>query len=148
MGLYTQQDPIGIAGGLNLYGYANGDPINFSDPFGLNPWPVPVPQVLVGCAVLFVATGAAAFLASSMLSDATSEDELTRPRREPGRSVWEWVRDAGRAAGQVLGGLLGDGPPAEMPELLPPPPAIEVPDTRPTPTDTIVGGGRGGDAGG
>jgi uncharacterized protein RhaS with RHS repeats len=37
MGLYTQQDPIGIAGGLNLYGYANGDPINFSDPFGLCP---------------------------------------------------------------------------------------------------------------
>jgi uncharacterized protein RhaS with RHS repeats len=35
MGLYTQQDPIGIAGGLNLYGYANGDPVNFSDPFGL-----------------------------------------------------------------------------------------------------------------
>jgi uncharacterized protein RhaS with RHS repeats len=37
MCLYTQQDPIGIAGGLNLYGYANGDPINFSDPFGLTP---------------------------------------------------------------------------------------------------------------
>jgi uncharacterized protein RhaS with RHS repeats len=37
MGLVTQQDPIGIAGGLNLYGYANGDPINFSDPFGLCP---------------------------------------------------------------------------------------------------------------
>jgi uncharacterized protein RhaS with RHS repeats len=37
MGLVTQQDPIGIAGGLNLYGYANGDPVNFSDPFGLCP---------------------------------------------------------------------------------------------------------------
>ena len=35
MGPVTQEDPIGIAGGLNLYGYANGDPINYSDPFGL-----------------------------------------------------------------------------------------------------------------
>ena len=34
-GQFTQEDPIGIAGGLNLYGYANGDPINYSDPFGL-----------------------------------------------------------------------------------------------------------------
>src|SRR5690606_1172080 len=37
-GQFTQQDPIGIAGGLNLYGYAAGDPINFSDPFGLVAW--------------------------------------------------------------------------------------------------------------
>lgn len=36
-GRFTQQDPIGIAGGLNLYGYANGDPVNSSDPFGLFP---------------------------------------------------------------------------------------------------------------
>jgi RHS repeat-associated protein len=36
-GKFTQQDPIGLAGGLNLYGFANGDPINFSDPFGLCP---------------------------------------------------------------------------------------------------------------
>ncbi len=32
---YTQEDPIGLAGGMNLYGYAAGDPINNSDPFGL-----------------------------------------------------------------------------------------------------------------
>ena len=31
----TQEDPIGVAGGLNLYGYAAGDPVNGSDPFGL-----------------------------------------------------------------------------------------------------------------
>lgn len=30
-----QMDPIGLAGGLNLYGFAGGDPVNFSDPFGL-----------------------------------------------------------------------------------------------------------------
>ena len=36
-GRFAQEDPIGLAGGLNLYGYANGDPVNFSDPFGLCP---------------------------------------------------------------------------------------------------------------
>jgi len=36
-GQFTQEDPIGIAGGLNLYGFAGGDPVNFSDPFGLCP---------------------------------------------------------------------------------------------------------------
>jgi RHS repeat-associated protein len=36
-GRFTQEDPIGISGGLNLYGYAIGDPINYSDPFGLCP---------------------------------------------------------------------------------------------------------------
>lgn len=36
----TQEDPIGLAGGLNLYGYAGADPVNFSDPFGLCPHPI------------------------------------------------------------------------------------------------------------
>jgi len=36
-GPFTQEDPVGLAGGMNLYGYAGGDPINFSDPFGLCP---------------------------------------------------------------------------------------------------------------
>lgn len=36
-GRFTQEDPIGLAGGLNLYGFANGDPVTFTDPFGLCP---------------------------------------------------------------------------------------------------------------
>jgi RHS repeat-associated protein len=36
-GRFTQEDPIGLAGGLNLYGYTGGDPINYGDPFGLDP---------------------------------------------------------------------------------------------------------------
>ena len=36
-GRFTQEDPIGLAGGLNVYGFAGGDPVNFADPFGLCP---------------------------------------------------------------------------------------------------------------
>jgi RHS repeat-associated protein len=37
-GRFTQEDPIGLAGGMNLYGFAGGDPVNFTDPFGLDPY--------------------------------------------------------------------------------------------------------------
>ena len=46
-GRFTQPDPIGLAGGLNLYGFANGDPVTYSDPFGLSPGcepPKPCPR--------------------------------------------------------------------------------------------------------
>jgi RHS repeat-associated protein len=35
-GRFTQEDPIGLAGGINLYGFANGDPVTYSDPYGLD----------------------------------------------------------------------------------------------------------------
>lgn len=34
-GQFTQPDPIGLAGGLNAYGFAEGDPVSYSDPYGL-----------------------------------------------------------------------------------------------------------------
>jgi len=37
-GKFTQVDPVGIAGGVNLYGFAEGDPVNYSDPLGLCPF--------------------------------------------------------------------------------------------------------------
>ena len=37
-GRFTQEDPIGLAGGLNVYGFANGDPVSYGDPYGLCIW--------------------------------------------------------------------------------------------------------------
>jgi RHS repeat-associated protein len=34
-GRFTQEDPIGLAGGANAYGFGGGDRVNFGDPFGL-----------------------------------------------------------------------------------------------------------------
>lgn len=35
IGRFTQKDPIGFRGGINLYGYVQQDPINWIDPYGL-----------------------------------------------------------------------------------------------------------------
>jgi RHS repeat-associated protein len=35
VGRWTQRDPIGMAGGVNLYGYVGQDPVNYVDCFGL-----------------------------------------------------------------------------------------------------------------
>ncbi|HEY2854904.1 MAG TPA: RHS repeat-associated core domain-containing protein [Gemmatimonadaceae bacterium] len=36
-GRFSQEDPIGLGGGLNTYGFAGGDPVNYQDPLGLCP---------------------------------------------------------------------------------------------------------------
>lgn len=53
-GVWTQIDPIGLAGGLNLYGFADGDPITFTDPFGLCPFH----QTGIPCSTVYGLTGA------------------------------------------------------------------------------------------
>ena len=55
-GQFTQTDPIGIAGGLNTYGFANGDPVTYSDPYGLCGLAGAAASVVEGAAVS-IATG-------------------------------------------------------------------------------------------
>lgn len=57
-GQFTQEDPTGLGGGLNLYGFAAGDPVNFSDPFGLCKKPVGLKEGEIGiCIETFINGG-------------------------------------------------------------------------------------------
>jgi RHS repeat-associated protein len=46
-GRYLQSDPIGLAGGINTYGYVGGNPLGNIDPLGLWAWGDSLPQGLV-----------------------------------------------------------------------------------------------------
>jgi RHS repeat-associated protein len=99
-GQFTQTDPIGIAGGLNTYGFANGDPVSYDDPYGLCPKTLrlapaaaadgPVPAVdaalAVACVVELGIIGfrwyRTARTAEALLSTA-SDDELPAAGRLP-----------------------------------------------------------------
>ena len=97
-GRFTREGPIGLSGGLNLYGFAGSNPANFSDPFGL------CPHVLAGrpCSTAmavgfgFVPIAGDAY---DVLSALAGKDLLTGESIGVGaRPSHSWERSLGRAS--------------------------------------------------
>jgi RHS repeat-associated protein len=95
-GRWTQEDPIGVAGGINLYQFNGNNPVTYTDPFGLCPWCVVAGVVAVEAlkgAVVGAVVGAVEQVAVNKLSG--------RPLLE---NVGTTAAD-GAAVGAVTGGL-------------------------------------------
>jgi RHS repeat-associated protein len=81
-GQFTQTDPIGIAGGLNVYGFADGDPVAYADPYGLaaeDP-----DQCRTGRACLFIRAAQALRNWRILRSTRNAVDDLIATRRRLG----------------------------------------------------------------
>jgi RHS repeat-associated protein len=100
-GRYPQADPIGLAGGLNVYEYANAAPTTYTDPEGLTPGtatgaaigtaiapgPGTVIGALVGTGVQALVGGAAMAAMMSIPGDSSSNSSraVPYPDRKRGR---------------------------------------------------------------
>jgi RHS repeat-associated protein len=71
-GQFTQEDPIGLGGGLNLWGIAGGDPVNYSDLFGL--CPVPADKDGTICLAFFIQAETALGLAGDAREFSSNSD--------------------------------------------------------------------------
>jgi RHS repeat-associated protein len=101
-GRFTQEDPIGLAGGMNLYGFAGGDPVNNSDPFGLCFWDACIAE---GYTTAMMAAGLATIVTAAYI-------DMTNKFGSP--STWF------SSGGSEASGSEAKGPPKSSPNFVPP----------------------------
>jgi len=156
-GRFTQEDPIGIAGGVNLYMYGGHNPVTFTAPFGLAPeCCLTLPLPAVGGSATGVAVTAAGAIASAgsavvgvgllVWSNLPVEPAAARPttatpgfapdalalkKPEPG-TIRQRITKALTTIGLIVGLLTGTEPPKKPDDKYKPPPPA------PTSTKTII----------
>lgn len=94
IGRFISRDPIGFAGGLNLYSYAGASPVSSVDPKGLNP--------IVGL------MGALGCIAGEYYGSPTYE-ELPTAERDIVDAALNGIYDVDRALASDIQGMLLDG---------------------------------------
>ena len=82
-GRYTQGDPIGLAGGLNRFGYANSNPMKYSDPTGLI---IGIDDLVIGGGILVVGCAMSPGCSSAVTNAVSSTVDALKSMCTPGDS--------------------------------------------------------------
>jgi RHS repeat-associated protein len=106
-GTWTTKDPVGLGAGNSLYAYVDGDPINYSDPYGLGGIVITIPLIGEGAEALGalggILSGPPGWVAIGVLSIAMADHAL-----HPASDFL--ATPSARAAADATSGIWARGP--------------------------------------